>query len=181
MALVEKTHLALLQILSACLCIGLLASCKPERSRLDNRETSPVTSTPLVATSHVGSLAGDTLELVSIGGRALPASTSVHLPCDSAGTPLLERKIFTGDSTYTGIIVLRPGCRDERMSSSDTLEFGSLYVIHGDTLTLYVGDGDEIFQSFNGRLFLDSVVQVAIENERARKYSRRRAASQDTR
>jgi hypothetical protein len=90
---------------------------------------------------------------------------------------LFERIVFTDDSTYLGITAIRPACRDPLVSSSDTLRWTSIYRIHGDTLTLYTGDGDEVFQSYNGLLFPDSVVQFATEKEKAQLYSRRRGAS----
>ena len=67
---------------------------------------------------------------------------------------------------------MRAGCRDSRVAPSDTAEWGSLYRVHGDTLTLYSGNGDEVFESYNGRVFPDSVVQVDIERERIRRYTR---------
>jgi hypothetical protein len=120
-----------------------------------------------------GPLVGDTLELISIGGRSLPEGRGVRLPCDPAGTPLLERIVFTGDSTYTQIEVIRPGCRDPLVSGSDTLVIASEYRVHGDTLTLYTGGGDEMFQSYNGRIFRDSVVQIDIREDQVRRYARR--------
>lgn len=122
----------------------------------------------------LGPFSGDTLELVSIGGRPLPDSRQTRLRCDSAATPAFEQMFFVNDSTYRGVSATRPGCRDERFASSDTTEWVSLYRLHGDTLTLYSGDGDETFEAYNGRVFPDSVVQVAIERERIHRYIRRR-------
>jgi hypothetical protein len=88
---------------------------------------------------------------------------------------MAERIIFIDDSTYDGYSVAPPGCRDERFSSSDTIVMASIYKVRGDTLMVFRGDGDEIDQWYNGRLFPDSTVQLFIEHERARKYSRRRS------
>jgi hypothetical protein len=45
-----------------------------------------------------------------------------------------------------------------------------------DTLTLYVGDGNEVEESYNGLLYGDSVVQISVERSRLQRYMRRRAA-----
>ena len=161
--------------------IIMLAACTPE-GRLPQDDSvasaiplaSPTTTT---AREIPNSLVGDTLELISIGGRRLPDPRTPNLPCDSARTPLLQRHVFDDDSTYSGITVVRPGCRDELVSSSDTLVVASSYEVRGDTLRLYVGDGDEIFQSYNGRIFPDSVVQLFTDDERNVRYLRRRARS----
>jgi hypothetical protein len=159
----------------AWLFISLLVSCKADSRPARNDAIAPpaVTSRPVGAENSVASLAGDTLELVSVGGRQLPDVRQPHLPCDSAGTPLLQRIVLARDSTYSGIIVHRPGCRDTLASSSDTLEYGGIYKVHGDTLTLYTDDVDEIAQTYNGVLFPDSVVPVLAEKEKAWLYSRR--------
>jgi hypothetical protein len=96
-----------------------------------------------------------------------------RLPCDAAATPALERLIFYDDSSYFGIRVARPRCQDRRVASSDTVYLEGQYQVHGDTLTLYSGGGDEIFESYNGRLFPDSVVQVSVDPIRIKRYTRR--------
>jgi hypothetical protein len=161
--------------------IALMVNCKTERPAPPNAATqrSGHSSTQSLVRSNTASLVGDTLELVSIGERQVPEWRGISLPCDSAHTPLVERIIFTDDSSYYGYTVARPGCRDERFSSSDTTVGTSIYHVRGDTLTIYSGGGDEMDQWFNGRLFPDSVVQLSIEHERARHYSRRRAVSHD--
>jgi len=119
-------------------------------------------------------LRGDTLELVSIGGTVLPDWRQGGLPCDAAGTPAFERLVFY-DSSYFGIRVARPGCRDRSASSSDTVQWASAYRMYDDTLLrLYVGDGDEVEESLNGRLTPDSVIQIAVEAREAKRYVRRR-------
>jgi hypothetical protein len=163
------------------ICIALLLNCKAERPAPPSAATqrSDPSSTQRLDHRNAGSLAGDTLELISIGDRQVPEWHGVPLPCDSAHTPLVSRMIFTDDSTYREYTVARPGCRDERYSSSDTTESASIYRVHGDTLMIFSGDGDEIDQSYNGRLFPDSVVQLFIEAERVQRYARRRARGHD--
>jgi hypothetical protein len=163
------------------ICIALIVNCKAEKPAPPNAATqrsSPYATLGL-ASRNASSLVGDTLELVSIGDRQVPEWRGVRLPCDSAHTPLVERIIFTDDSSYYGYSVARRGCRDERFSSSDTTVGASIYHVRGDTLTIYSGNGDEIEQWYNGLLFPDSVVQLFIERERARRYSRRRARGHD--
>jgi hypothetical protein len=157
-------------------CIALVVACTAERPAPPNAaaEKHAYSSIQISTQTNGGSLVGDTLELVSIGDQQVPQWRGVPLPCDSAHTPLVERIIFTDDSSYYAYTVARPGCRDERFSSSDTTETTSSYRIRGDTLAIYSGGGDETFQWYNGRLFADSVVQLFIEPERARRYSRRR-------
>jgi len=47
--------------------------------------------------------------------------------------------------------------------------------MYDDTLLrLYVGDGDEVEESLNGRLTPDSVIQIAVEAREAKRYVRRR-------
>jgi hypothetical protein len=169
------------RIRTSLICIALMVNCKVERPAPPNAPTQRSAPSTIqgVAHSNAGSLVGDTLELVSIGDRQVPEWRGVPLPCDSAHTPLVARIIFTDDSSYYGYTVARPGCRDERFSSSDTTEGANIYRVRGDTLTLYTGDGDEIYESYNGRLFPDSVVQLDIEHERAQRYSRRRALGHD--
>ena len=163
------------------ICIALMVSCKAERPAPPKTATQRIdhSSTQRSAPRNAGSLAGDTLELVSIGDRQVPKWHGAPLPCDSARTPLVSRIIFTDDSSYHGYTIARPGCRDERFASSDTTVGESIYKVRGDTLTIFSGDGDEIYQSYNGRLFPDSVVQLFIEDEKVRRYSRRRARGHD--
>ena len=78
------------------------------------------------------------------------------------------------DSSYRGVRVARPGCRDPRIASSDTVQWASYYRLRGDTLTLYEGGGNETFESYNGRVFQDSVVQIFIEPIHINRYGRRR-------
>ena len=165
-----------MQIRTELACIAIVVACKGERPAPPNAgaEQTARSSTQISAQSNDGSLVGDTLELVSIGNQKVPQWNGVPLPCDSAHTPLVERIIFTDDSSYYAYTVARPGCRDERFSSSDTTEAASSYRIRGDTLAIYSGGGAETFQWYTGRLFADSVVQLFIEPERARHYSRRR-------
>jgi hypothetical protein len=134
----------------------------------------PVSSRHVPATSGESVMLGDTLELVSIGSRVLPNWRDRKLPCDSARTPAFERLVFYDDSSYFGMRAARPGCRDKFVSSSDTVQWGSIYRVHGDTLTLYTGDGDEVFESFNGRLTTDSVIQIDAEARDTERYVRRR-------
>jgi hypothetical protein len=163
----------------------LLAGCQPSARPPSSGDTMPSAETlarptngpAVTGKSSASALAGDTLELVSIGTRRLSEWRGVDLPCDSARTPLFERIVFIDDSSYFGVTADRPGCRDPLVSSSDTLLWQSIYRLHGDTLTLYTGDGDEVFQSYNGLLFPDSVVQVSIGKEHAQRYSRRHGAS----
>ena len=170
-----------MRIRTALVGIALIVACKAERPAPPNAaiQQTAHSSPQISAQSGGGSLVGDTLELVSIGDQQVPEWRGVPLPCDSAHTPLVERIIFTDDSSYYAYAVARPGCRDERFSSSDTTETTSSYRVRGDTLTIYSGGGDEIYQSYNGRLFSDSVVQLFIEHERARRYSRRRGLDHD--
>src|SRR2546426_12334818 len=60
------------------------------------------------------------------------------------------------------------------IASSDTVQWGSYYRLHGDTLTLYEGGGNETFESYNGRVFQDSVVQIFIGPIHINRYGRRR-------
>ena len=170
-----------MRIRAPVICIALMVNCKAEGPAPPNAATqrSDHSSTQSLVHRSAGSLAGDTLELVSIGDRQVPEWHGAPLPCDSAHTPLVSRIIFTDDSSYYGYTIARPGCRDERFSSSDTTVGASIYHLHGDTLTIFRGDGDEIEQSYNGRVFPDSVVQLDIEHEQARRYSRRRARDHD--
>jgi hypothetical protein len=148
------------------------AGCGSNERLPRHADSSPVSrSGPNEA--HSGPLTGDTLELASVGGRALSDWRQAQSPCVSM-VYAFERIVFTTDSTYSGVSARLPGCRDERLTSSDTAEWGSLFRLHGDTLTLYTGDGDEVFQSYNGQVFADSVVQVAIGSEGNRRYRRRR-------
>jgi hypothetical protein len=157
-------------------CLALIMACTSERPAPPNAAAAQTTdsSVRMSARSEDTSLVGDTLELVGIGNQMVPRWDGVPIPCDSAHTPLIERIIFTDDSSYFAYTVDRPGCRDERFASSDTSETTSSYAIRGDTLAIYSGGGNETFQWYNGRLYADSVVQLFIEPEQARRYSRRR-------
>jgi len=159
-----------------------IAGCTPSDRLPRQADSSPVTHSVLADSSpvthsgvneaHRGPLTGDTLELVSVGGRTLSDWHRAPSPCDSVPIAF-ERIVFATDSTYNAISVTLPGCRDERMASSDTTEWESLFRLHGDTLMLYTGDGDEVFQMYNGQVFADSVVQLASESARSRRYRRR--------
>jgi len=55
------------------------------------------------------------------------------------------------------------------------VQWASAYRVYDDTLLrLYVGDGDEVEESLNGRLTPDSVIQIAVEARQAKRYVRRR-------
>ena len=131
--------------------------------------------TSLRAASPNGSLTGDTLVLIGVGKLSLQAVLASNPPCNVRSIPALQRFMFQTDSMYRGVSIERPGCRDPRMASSDTAEWVSRYEVHGDTLTLFTGDGDEVFASYNGRLFLDSVTALASDETIAWRYARRRA------
>jgi hypothetical protein len=163
-------------------CLAMVMACTSEKPAPPNATAEQTTgsSTRMSAHSDDTSLVGDTLELVGIGDQKVPRWDGVPIPCDSAHTPLIERIIFTDDSSYYAYTIARPGCRDERYASSDTSEHTSSYAIHGDTLAIYSGGGNETFQWYNGRLYADSVVQLSIEPEQARRYSRRRGATRSS-
>jgi hypothetical protein len=159
-----------------------IAGCTPSDRLPRHADSSPVTRSGLADSlpvthsglneAHRGPLTGDTLELVSVGGRTLSDWHQAPSPCDSVPIAF-ERIVFATDSTYNAFSVTLPGCRDERMASSDTSEWESLFRLHGDTLTLYTGDGDEVFEADNDQVFADSVVQLGSESERIRRYRRR--------
>ncbi len=161
----------------------LASSCRRGAHAAPGRQTSVVPDSGVVPVAAArglqgprGPLVGDTLDLYSVGGLALPWQDLRSRPCDAAEPPAFERLVFLDDSTYGGTRAMRPGCRDPRVSSQDTIGWASLYRIHGDTLTLFVGDGNEVEESYNGRVFPDSVVQFDVEGSRLARYMRRRAA-----
>ena len=88
--------------------------------------------------------------------------------------------MLAGDSTYSATTVMRPACHDPIDFPSDTLRSSSIWRVRGDTLTLFTGEGTEIEQWYNGRVYPDSVVQLFIEEHSARHYVRRRAGSRKT-
>jgi hypothetical protein len=132
--------------------------------------------TAVRAASPNDSLAGDTLVLIGIGSESLQAALESNPPCNARSIPALQRFMFHNDSMYRGFSIERPGCRDPLVASSDTAEWESRYEVHGDTLKLYTGDGDEVFASYTGRLFPDSVTALASDEATAWRYARRRAA-----
>ena len=131
--------------------------------------------TSLRAASPNGSLTGDTLLLIGVGKQSLQAALASSPPCNVRSIPALQRVMFQSDSMYRGFSIERPGCRDPRMASSDTAEWVSRYEVHGDMLTLFTGDGDEVFASYSGRLFADSVTALASDETIAWRYARHRA------
>jgi hypothetical protein len=86
-------------------------------------------------------------------------------------------RLVLGDSMYSYIFVLRPECRNPVDVPSDTIQFSSSYRVRGDTLTLFTGEGADVEEWYNGRLYPDSVVQTFVERDQGKHYARRRAAS----
>ena len=160
-----------------CLVVASLAGCRTEArtARGDSAiVTASIDSTPRTSNDY-SILAGDTLQLVSIGGRILGEPSGVLLSCDSAHTPVRQQLVLSPDSTYWGLTVVRPGCRDTAATESDTVEHRGSYAINGDTLFIYSADlmsGSELA----GLIFSDSVVQTGTTSDRLWRYSRRPGA-----
>ena len=171
-----------LTALSTCLLVcGTLSACEKADSVPHDRDASAAASpaqapveTSVRAPRPNGSLDGDTLVLIGVGKQSLQAVLASNPPCNVRSIPALQRLMFR-DSTYRAFTIERPGCRDPRMASSDTTELVSQYEVHGDTLMLFTGDGDEVFASYSGRLFPDSVTALASDETIAWRYARRRA------
>jgi hypothetical protein len=159
---------------------GALSACGTADSVPHGRDSSapappalvPV-EVPVRAALPSSSLAGDTLVLIGVGSHSLPPLES-NPPCNVRSVAR-QHLIFEDDSMYRGITIQRPGCRDPLVASSDTTELLSRYEVHGDTLTIYTGDGGEVFASYTGRLFPDSVTALASDETTAWRYARRRA------
>jgi hypothetical protein len=154
--------------------ILILAGCKGESksSRIDSAAVAADSSASREGQNSFAAFAGDTLELISVGGHPLPQPSGVPLPCDSARTPLRQRIVASADTSYWQLTVVRPGCRDTVKFRSDSLEIRGNYWILGDTLHLYYGSGKESYEFF-GKLFPDSVVQIGTGADRVWRYSRR--------
>ena len=172
----------LIQTVMLLLACGALPACQARESAPRGRDSSvqasPVTASlrpPVRSALPNDSLVGDTVILVGFGPQSLPDALAANPPCNERSIPVLERLVFVSDSMYDALRIERPGCRDPRMASSDTTEWGSGYRVHGDTLTLYFGDGDEVFESGSFRLFPDSLVGLASDPVERVRYVRRRA------
>lgn len=162
------------------LAIVLLTSCRGESSpaRGDSAVGHTVGSAATEPRNSYASIAGDTLQLVSVGGTALTAASAAPLPCDAAHTTLRQQIIIAADSTYWETTIARPGCRDTAKASSDTVESRGSYHLFGDTLVLSPANIDED-TSFAGLLFADSVVEVDVPSAQALRYARHQGTPGD--
>ena len=119
-------------------------------------------------------LRGDTFDLVISRGAEQQSLARGQFACNSAAARYSEeRLVFSTDSTYESFAVLRHECWDKHDSSSDTLQTGSMYRLRGDTVKLYTGDGDEIFDSGSLLIVGDSLVPFAVSPDSSR-FARRR-------
>jgi hypothetical protein len=158
------------------ICVG----CKAE-----GRAPAPDSTTSAVATDALSaaptpnsyeSLAGDTLDLVSVGGKALPQPGGAGLACDSAHTPVRQQLVLSADTTYWALTVARPGCRDTVITESDTLRTRGWYAISGDTIFIRFA-GPKVDTELSGLIFPDSIVQVGTTSDRIWRFSRRQGAA----
>jgi hypothetical protein len=166
---------SMVQKRTICMALLVLVGCNGETrtSRTDSVAVSADSSVSRLSPNNFSAFAGDTLELVSIGGRPVPQPGGAPLPCDSARTPLRERIVASADTTYWKLTVVRPGCRDTVKFRTDTVESRARYDVVGDTLHLHSrNDGPEFF----GLLFPDSVVEVGKSADKVWRYSRRGGA-----
>jgi len=169
--------------ISAFLTALLVLACDRDRP-LPHADTAGARSPTGVATPALGAqrkdtppalVRGDTFELVNIPPADQPSKTRDRSACSTeAGRYSAERIVFSTDSTYESFAVLRPECWDTSASSSDTLQIDSVYRLHGDTLTLYTGDGNEIYES--GRMLIvgDSLVPIYVDPTDLTRLVRRR-------
>lgn len=162
------------------LAAALIAGCKGDRAatRADSVGLPVEAAGPTAPQNSYAALAGDTLQLVSIGGTALQQSSGAPAPCDVAHTPLRQQIVIAADSTYWETTIARPGCRDSVSSSSDTVESRGGFRIFGDTLLLNPASIDDD-TPFAGLLYTDSVVQVDAPAAEISRYSRHSGASGD--
>jgi hypothetical protein len=179
----------------ALLLFGLLTGCKMESaaSRADSvvaHASSPATS-PTLSARYAGAadakenqesyaeLAGDTLQLVSIGGHELPDAAIVPPPCDSTRALVPRRILMAADSSYWALTDSRPTCRDTMFVTSVTEQYRGGYRIFGDTLLLNLRDPFSGARQFVGMIFPDSVVQTAVTSDETLRFSRQRGAYGD--
>ena len=184
----------MLRNISPWVAVALLLGCTSESStkKTDSAAAKPVTSTASAAPNRYAELAGDTLQLVSVGGHALPPqSGGGGVACDAAHIPLSQHIVLSADSSYWGRDIFAPGCLDKLIAAADTFEWrGSYrvagdtlesrgrYRVEGDTLDMHASIWDEANQ-FSGLIFPDSVVQVDTSREKIRRYARKQGLSSD--
>ena len=165
-----------------CLVIALVTGCKTDARTPPGDSAIVTASSSSPPASHTGNdysiLAGDTLQLVSVGGRSLAPPVGVALACDSAHTPLRQQLVLSSDSTYWGVTVARPGCRDTVERESDTVAHRGAYAISGDTIFIYSADPTN-HSELAGLVFSDSVVQTGTTPNQVWRYSRRQGAAGD--
>jgi hypothetical protein len=173
---------------------GLLTGCKMERAtpRADPIAGAGTPASPLNALApsapdakenqsyaDYADLAGDTLQLVSIGGHGLPDAAAVPPPCDSTRTFVPREILMAADSSYWALTDSQPSCRDTVFVASVGEQYRGGYRIFGDTLFLNVKDPFSGARQFVGLLFPDSVVEVAVPSDEILRFSHRKGARGD--
>jgi hypothetical protein len=169
-----RWHVAKLAVVG----IALLPGCRRDTSSSASDSVGDHVAESVAANfqNSYDAVAGDTLQLVSIGGTTLATPGESPISCDAPRTPVRQQILLAADSTYWESSIARPGCRDAANSSSGTVESRGGYRIFGDTLVLSPADMDT-GSSVAALLFADSVVQVDVPPGEVMRYSRRRGSS----
>jgi hypothetical protein len=98
----------------------------------------------------------DTFDLVSVDGGAVP----LPIPPANAQCPVhrlfWQRLVFAPNSRYESMTGSKFGCGQD-LTRPDSAPRRGRYSISGDTLTGFVGDGDEEFVDFYLRVWRDSL------------------------
>jgi hypothetical protein len=182
----------LIRDISSWIIAALLLACvdKSSTKKIDSIAAKSIAASS-AATDSYAELAGDTLRLISIGGRRLPAAAGSARPCDSAHRPLSERRILASDSTYWATGVFAPGCLKGLIAAADTFSWRGSYSVEGDTLTSrgsFALVGDTLYMhasvsgeanQFAGIVFPDSVVEIGASAGSVRRYARNAGAAGD--
>jgi hypothetical protein len=111
---------------------------------------------------------GDTFDLVSIGGQLPSLAPATQESC-AAERPVWAYYVLQPDSTYHYRSGLQADCP---ASSAASPNKDARYEARGDTLILYLGDGNEEFQDGYLIRSLDSL--SAPEQGGVRRFARRR-------